>query len=119
MRAAIFVETRITVSLCILDTGNGLLLIGEVYGIAECTPSCIVREFCKAVAKHLLRVLIQFPSESQLKVLTSQFKALHEIPYIVGTIDGSHIHVLGPIIGGRIITVINHSTQQFYKELLM
>ena len=121
MRVAIFIETRIVVFLCKLDTRNRLLLIGEVYGIAECMPSCIVREFCKAVAKHLWRVLIQFPSELQLqfKVLASQFKALNKIPYIVGTIDGSYIHVLAPIIGRRIITVINHSTQQFYKELLM
>jgi hypothetical protein len=100
MRVAIFVETRIAVSLCRLGTGNGLLLIGEVYGIAECIASCIVREFFKAVRKHLLRVLVQFPSESQFKVLASQFEALHGIPYIVGAIDGSHIPILAPVIGG-------------------
>jgi hypothetical protein len=100
MRAAISIETRIAVSLYRWGTGNGLLLIGEVYGIAECTASCIVREFCKIVRKHLLRVLVQFLSESQFKVLTSQFEALHGIPYIVGTIDGSHILVLVPMIGG-------------------
>jgi hypothetical protein len=55
MRAAIFVETRIAVSLCRLGTGNGLLLVGEVYGIAECTASCIVREFCKVVRKTLIK----------------------------------------------------------------
>lgn len=101
MRAAISVETRIAVSLCRLGTGNGLLLVGEVYGIAECTASCIVREFCKVVRKHLLRVLVQFPSESQFRVLASQFEALHGIPYIVGAIDGSHIPVLAPVIGGE------------------
>jgi hypothetical protein len=77
MRAAISVETRIAVSLCRLGTGNGLLLIGEVYGIAECTPSCIVREFCKAVRKYLLRVLVQFPNKSQLR-----FWLLNSKPYI-------------------------------------
>jgi hypothetical protein len=46
MRVAILVEARIAVSLCRLNTGNWLLLIGEVYGIAECTTSCFVREFC-------------------------------------------------------------------------
>jgi hypothetical protein len=65
MKAAIFVGTGIAVSLCRLGTGNGLLLIGEVYEIAECTASCILREFCKAVRKHLLKVLVQFPNESQ------------------------------------------------------
>jgi hypothetical protein len=120
MRAAISVETRIAVSLCRLGTGNRLLLVGEVYGIAQCTTSCIVREFCKVVRKHLLRVLVQFLSESQFKVLAYQFEALYGIPYIVGAIDGSHIPILAPVIGGRRITIVgNHSIQQFYKELLM
>jgi hypothetical protein len=100
-RATISVETRIAVSLCRLGTGNGLLLVGEVYGIAECTVSCIIREFCKVVRKHLIRILVQFPNESQFKVLASQFEALHEIPYIVGAIDGSHIPVSALVIGGE------------------
>jgi hypothetical protein len=101
MRATISVETRIAVSLCKLGIGNGLLLVGEVYGIAECRASCIVREFYKVVRKHFLRVLVQFPSESQFKILASQFEALYGIPYIVAAIDGSHIPVLAPVIGGE------------------
>lgn len=101
MRAAISVETRIAVSLCRLGTGNGLLLVGEVFGIANSTASCIVREFCKVVRKHLLKVLVQFPSEVQFRVLVAEFQALHGIPYIVGAIDGSHIPILAPLIGGE------------------
>ena len=78
-----------------------LLFIKEVYGIAEYIASCIVREFCKVVRKHLLRVLVQFPSELQFKVLAFQFKALYGIPYIVGAIDGSHILVLVLVIWGE------------------
>jgi hypothetical protein len=63
IRTVISVETRILASLYRFGTGNGFLLFGEVYGIVECMASCIVREFCKAVEKHLLRVLTQFPSE--------------------------------------------------------
>jgi hypothetical protein len=99
MRVAISVETRIAVYLCRLGTGNGLLLVGEVYGIVECTTSYIIREFNKVVRKHLLRVLVQFPSELQFKVLASQFEALHGIPYIVSAIDGLHIPVLAHVIG--------------------
>jgi hypothetical protein len=100
LRATISIETKIVVSLYRLGTENGLLLIREVYGIVECTASCIVRESCKAVRKHLLKVLVQFPNESQFKVLASQFEALHGIPYIVGAIDGSYIPILAPMIGG-------------------
>jgi hypothetical protein len=99
MRVVISVETRIAVSLCKLGTRNGLLLIGKVYGIAECMVSYIIREFLKAVKKHLLKVLVGFPCELQFKVLAFQFEALHGIPYIVGAIDGSLIHVLAPVIG--------------------
>jgi hypothetical protein len=84
-----------------LDTENRLLLIEEVYRIVECTASCIIREFYKAVRKHQLRVLAQFPSESQFKVLASQFEDLHGIPYIVGAIDGLHIPILAPMIEGE------------------
>ena len=41
------------------------------------------------------------PSESQFRILAKGFEALHEIPYVVGAIDGSHILVLIPIYGGE------------------
>ena len=101
MRNAISVETRIAISLSRLGTGNGQLLIGDLYGVAESTVSIIVKEFCKAVRQHLQRILVQIPSESQFRVLAKEFEALHGIPYVVGAIDGSHIPVLAPIYGGE------------------
>ncbi|KAG0602517.1 hypothetical protein M758_10G019700 [Ceratodon purpureus] len=55
MRSNISVETRIAVSLCRWGTRNGLLLIREVYGIAECRASCVVKEFCKVVKKYFIK----------------------------------------------------------------
>jgi hypothetical protein len=40
-------------SLARLGTGDGLRMVGEVYGVAECTISGIVKEFCKMVRLHL------------------------------------------------------------------
>jgi hypothetical protein len=65
--------------------------------------SKIVKEFCRAVRKHLQHVFIQIPSKSQFRVLASKFEQLHGIPYIIGAIRGSHILVLAPIIGYPII----------------
>jgi hypothetical protein len=48
-------NTRIAISLSRLGTGNGQLLIGDLYGVAKSTVSIIVREFCKAVRQHLQR----------------------------------------------------------------
>jgi hypothetical protein len=119
MRNAISVETRIAISLSRLGTGNGQLLIGDLYGVVESTVSIIVREFCKAVRQHLQRILVQMPSESQFRILAKEFEALHGIMYVVGEIDGSHILVLAPIYREKIITVGNPSIQQFFKKLLM
>jgi hypothetical protein len=101
MRNAISVETRIAISLSRLGTGNGQLLINDLYGIAESTVSIIMREFCKAVRQHLQQILVQMPSESQFRVVAKEFEVLHKIPYVVGAIDRSHIPVLGPIYGGE------------------
>ena len=44
---------------------------------------------------------------------------MYGISYVIGAIDGSHILDLAPVVGGeKFIIVGNHSTQQFYKELL-
>ena len=53
MKNAIFVETRIAISLSRLGTGNGQLLIGNLYRVAESTVSVLMREFFKAVRQHL------------------------------------------------------------------
>ena len=97
MRNAIFVETRIVISLSRLGPGNGQLLIDDLYGVAESTVSIIVREFYKAVRQHLQRILVQMPSESQFRILAKEFEALNGSPYVVGAIDGSHILVLAHI----------------------
>jgi hypothetical protein len=76
-------------------------MVGEVYGVAECTISGIVKEFCKMVRLHLQTIFIQALDENRLRVLAKDFERLHNIPYIIGAIDGSHIPVLAPVIGGE------------------
>lgn len=100
-RNSISVEIKIAILLTNLGFGNGKLLIGDLYGVVECTISKIVREFCKVVRQHLQWIFVHMPSESQFRVLTRKFEALHGIPYIVGAIDGSHIVALAPMVGGK------------------
>ena len=61
----------------------------------------VVREFYRAVRKHLQPVFVQTPSESQFRVLASRLEKSHGIPYIIGAIDGLHIHVLALLFGGQ------------------
>lgn len=72
-----------------------------MYGVAKCTISGIVREFCKMVRLHLQKIFVQIPNENRFRVLARDFERLHNIPYIIGAIDGSHIPVLAPVIGGE------------------
>jgi len=100
-RVTVPVQERIAMSLHRLGNGDGLQSIGDLYGVHKSTLSIIVREFCRAVRKHLQPIFVQTPSESQFRVLASLFEKLHGIPYIIGAIDGSHIPVLAPVIGGE------------------
>jgi hypothetical protein len=88
-------------SLAKLGTGDGLHMVGEVYGVAECTISRIVKEFCKMVRLHLQKIFIQTPNENKLRILAKDFERLHNIPYTIGAIDSSHIPVLALLIGGE------------------
>lgn len=100
MRETISVENRIAMSLQKLGTGNTLCTVGEVYGMAENTILKIVRNFCRLVRVHLQGTFVQFPSPTQFRVLAQEFETLHGILHIIGAIDGSHIPILAPVIGG-------------------
>ena len=94
-------QDRIAMSLHQLGSGNELQTIGDLYGVHKNTLSIVLRGFWRAVRKHLQPVFVQIPSESQFRVLASRFEKFHDIPYIIGAIDGYHIHILDPLIGGQ------------------
>ena len=67
-RRPISVEERVAMSLARLGIGDGMRMVGEVYWVAECTISRIVREFCKIVRLHLQKIFIQVPNENKFRV---------------------------------------------------
>ena len=64
---------RITMSLHRLGSGDGLQTIGNLYGVHKSILSIVVKEFRRAVRKHLQPVFIQTPNESQFRVLGLRF----------------------------------------------
>lgn len=70
MRRPISVQERVAISLARLGTLGGLSVVGEVYGVPECTISKIIREFCKIMRLHLQKIFIQIPNEIKLWILT-------------------------------------------------
>lgn len=72
----------------------------EVYEVAGCTISWIIRKFCKLVKLHLQKNIIQIPNEHWFRILAKEFERLRNVPYIIRDIDGSHIFMLAPVISG-------------------
>ena len=100
-RNCITVERRVAMSLMRLGSGNGLQIVGDLFGVAKSTVSVIVEDFCRMVRLHLQKKFVTFPNEYKFRELAKDFEALHGIPYVVGVIDGSHIPILAPINGGE------------------
>ena len=100
-RVTIPVQKREVISLHRLGVGNGLQSIRDLYGVHKSILLKIVREFCKAIRKHLQPLFVQTMNESQFRILASRFEQLHGLPYTIRVIDGSHIHVLVVVVGGE------------------
>ena len=62
------VQDNIVMSLHRLGNSDGLQTIGDLYGVHKNTLLIVVREFYRAVRKHLQPVFVQTPSESQFRV---------------------------------------------------
>jgi hypothetical protein len=114
LRESISLETRVVISLSRLSTGNTLQMCREVYGISRSSASFIVREFCAAIKKSLRPLVIRKQTESSLRAMAAEFEKLHGIPYIIGTVDGSHI----PIIAPPIDPTSYYCRKGFYSALL-
>lgn len=76
----------------------------EIYGVVTCSISKFVRKKFKFMNLQFINLqclYVQFPSESQFKILTNKFETFCKTFHIIGEIDESHISILAPIIGGE------------------
>ena len=101
MRETISVKSRIAMSFQRLGTGNTLCTVRKVHGVVDSTILRKIMNFCRLVRIHLYGIFVQCPSSTRSRILAQEFEVLHEIPYIVEAIDGPHILILAPIIGGE------------------
>jgi hypothetical protein len=76
----------------------------EIFGVVKCKIYKFVRKkfkFMNLQFVNLQCLFVQFPSENQFKILTNKFQIFFETFHIIVKIDGSHISILAPIIGGE------------------
>jgi hypothetical protein len=88
----------LSLSLSRFSTGNTLQMCGEVYGISRSLASIIFREYCAAIKKHLKPLVIRKQTETSLRAMVAEFEKLHNIPYNIGAVDGSHTSIITPPI---------------------
>ena len=114
LRHCIPVETRVAVALARIGTGNCFQMYEEVYGMAESTTSLIIREFCAAIRVYLKAIVIEKPTTRKIIQMAREFEELHGIPYVIGTIDGSHIPIIAPLLD----PTSHYYQKRFYSTLL-
>ena len=114
MRLAIPVQVKVAVAVSRLATGNSMQCIAGLYRIGLSTSQLAVSQFCVAIKNILLKEFIRWPSPADLERFAHEFQNLHQIPYVVGAVDGSHI----PIVAPRLHAADYFNRKGFHSVLL-
>ena len=114
MQSAIPVQVKVAVAISRLATGNFLQTIADLYRIGLSTSQLAVTQFTGAIKTILLQKFIRWPSTSTMEQFAREFENLHQIPYVVGAVDGLHI----PIVAPRFHVADYYNRKGFYSVLL-
>ena len=96
MRLAVPVQVKVVISITRLVTGNSMQCIANLYKIGLSTSQLAVSQFTRAVKSVLLKTYIRWPTVSVMEKFAEEFQDIHDIPYVVGAVDGSHISIVAP-----------------------
>ena len=96
MRLAVPVQVKVAVAISRLATGNSMQSIANLYKIGLSTSQLAVSQFNAAVKSILLRKFLKWPSPTIMKKFAQEFQEIHNIPYVIGAVDGSHIPIVAP-----------------------
>ena len=96
MRVAIPVQAKADVSISRLATSNSMQSIADLYKIGLSSSQLAVSQFCGAMKSSLFKKFIRWPSTAVMEKFAHEFFGIHQIPYVVGAVDGSHIPIVAP-----------------------
>ena len=114
MRSAIPVQVKVAVAISRLATGNSMQSLADLYRIGLSSSQLAVSQFCLAMKSLLLKKFIRWPSTAVMDKLAEEFQGIHQIPYVVGVVDGSHI----PIVAPRLHAADYYNRKGFHSVLL-
>jgi hypothetical protein len=72
--------------------------IADLYKIGISTSQLAVSQFTVVMKSVMLKKFIKWPSVNVMDKFVHEFQDIHNIPNVVGAVDGSHI----PIIAARL-----------------
>ena len=88
--------------------------IANLYRIGLSTSQLAVSQFTNGVKTILLKKYIRWPSTTTMDKFAREFEDIHGIPYVVGTVDSSHI----PIVAPRLHAADYYNRKEFHSILL-
>ena len=91
-------EKKLAMTLYYLKDQGSLRMTSNIFGVAPCTLSLIIKQVCQTIVKVLASKMIRFPtSEQELRELMTRFENKFGFPQVVGCVDGTHIPIRQPI----------------------
>ncbi|CAL2052421.1 unnamed protein product [Caenorhabditis brenneri] len=92
---ALLPAQRMALTLQSLASNTFQILVGDMAGVSQATVSRTIRMVCKAIVEKIDSFVI-WPTGESLIQNQIQFKALTNIPNVVGAIDGTHVRIPAP-----------------------
>ncbi|XP_065849088.1 protein ALP1-like [Euphorbia lathyris] len=98
LRDAIPVRQRVAVCIWRLATGEPLRLVSKRFGLGISTCHKLVLEVCSAIKTVLMPKFLQWPDESKMRNIKSEYESISGIPNIGGSMYTTHIPIIAPKI---------------------
>lgn len=98
LRAAIPVRQRVAVCIWRLATGEPLRLVSKRFGLGISTCHKLVLEVCAAIKSALMPKFLQWPDQTRLDRIKSEFESISGIPNVGGSMYTTHIPIIAPKI---------------------
>lgn len=99
VRPPIPLTMRVAMVLYKLGSCAEYRVIANQFGVHKSTVKKFVYMFCKGMVNGPIKQLIRVPNEEEAVEIARQFQEMHNIPQIMGLIDGTHIPILPPSDG--------------------
>ncbi|EYU28373.1 hypothetical protein MIMGU_mgv1a005409mg [Erythranthe guttata] len=96
LRLAIPVRQRVAVCIWRLATGEALREVSKRFGLGISTCHKLVLEVCTAIKTVLMPKFLQWPDETRMRKIKTEFELLSGIPNLAGAMYTTHIPIIAP-----------------------